>query len=234
MDDAPTAAELAGSQAALNEYVACMIMGDSFNEWRYLDRAVTALTNHNLAAGFGAEFASRKPPVDLDERQRWARAAVDAVHSMDLMSRRDAARARIEADNLQRWAPVRAALPSADGAALVYLITHAELGAAKVGISDTAGLRLAQHRRKGWQILAVFQVTAKAAMAIEADVLKWWRAELALPSFLRHNQMPQGGWTETVAAGSVDLAATVTRICSKAVAAPPPASRPQVAAGSAA
>jgi hypothetical protein len=34
--------------------------------------------------------------------------------------------------------------------------------------------------------------------------------------------MPQGGWTETVAAGRVDLAATVTRICNLAVASPPP------------
>jgi hypothetical protein len=30
-------------------------------------------------------------------------------------------------------------------------------------------------------------------------------------------QMPQGGWTETVAAARIDLAATVTRICNLAV-----------------
>jgi hypothetical protein len=34
--------------------------------------------------------------------------------------------------------------------------------------------------------------------------------------------MPQGGWTETVAAGRINLAATVTRICKLAVASPPP------------
>ena len=54
---------------------------------RYVDRALTALTNHNLAAGFGAEFACEKPPDDLDGRQRCARAAVNAVHLMDVMSR---------------------------------------------------------------------------------------------------------------------------------------------------
>ncbi len=91
------------------------------------------------------------------------------------------------------------------------------LGAAKVGIADMSGSRLAEHRREGWQILAAFQVTAKAAIAIETDVLSWWRGELGLPSFLRRDQMPQGGWTETVAAGRVDLAATVTRICNLAV-----------------
>jgi len=80
-----------------------------------------------------------------------------------------------------------------------------------------SGLRLAQHRRKGWQILAVFQVSAKSAAAIETDVLKWWRGALGLPSYLSRDQMPQGGWTETVAAGRVDLAATVTRMCNRAV-----------------
>lgn len=216
-----TADELAESQADLNEYLAYMIMGEAFNERRYVDRALTALTYHNLAAGFGAEFAGEKPPGDLDGRQRCARAAVNAVQSMDVMSRWDAKRARLEADQLQRWAPDGAPpLSTADGAALVYLITHAKLGAAKVGIADTSGLRLAQHRREGWQILAVFQVSAKSATAIETDVLKWWRGALGLPSYLTRDHMPQGGWTETVAAGSVDLAATVTRICNLAVSAP--------------
>jgi hypothetical protein len=63
----------------------------------------------------------------------------------------------------------------ADEPALVYLITHAAFGAAKVGIADASGLRLAQHRREGWQMLAAFQVTAKAAIAIETDILRWWR-----------------------------------------------------------
>ena len=40
----PTADELAESQADLNEYLAYMIMGEAFNERRYVDRALTALT----------------------------------------------------------------------------------------------------------------------------------------------------------------------------------------------
>jgi hypothetical protein len=48
--DVPTVDELAESQADLNEYLAHMIMGEAFNERRYVDRALTALTNHNLAA----------------------------------------------------------------------------------------------------------------------------------------------------------------------------------------
>jgi len=117
-----------------------------------------------LAGGFRAEFAGEKPPDDLGGRQRCARAAVNAVLSMDVVSRWDATRARLDADQLQRRSPDGAApLSTADGAALVYLITHAKLGAAKVGIADMSGLRLAQHRRNGWQILAVFQVSAKSA-----------------------------------------------------------------------
>jgi len=216
--DVPTADELAESQADLNEYLAYMIMGEAFNERRYVDRALTALTNHNLAGGFRAEFAGEKPPDDLAGRQRCARAAVNAVLSMDVVSRWDATRARLDADELQRRTPDGAApLSTADGAALVYLITHAKLGAAKVGIADMSGLRLAQHRRKGWQILAVFQVSAKSAAAIETDILKWWRGALGLPWYLSRDQMPQGGWTETVAAGRVELAATVTRMCNRAV-----------------
>src|SRR5580700_6173005 len=89
---------------------------------------------------------------------------------------------------------------------------------ASASIADTSGSRLAEHRRAGWQILAAFQVTARAAVTIETDVLGWWRGELGLPSYLSLGQMPQGGWTETVATGSIDLAATMTRICNLAVA----------------
>jgi len=67
-----------------------------------------------------------------------------------------------------------------------------------------------------------------AAAAIEADVLGWWRGQLGLPSYLRPDQMPQGGWTETAAAGAIDLAATVARICELALL---PGSRPGRAAG---
>ena len=48
-------------------------------------------------------------------------------------------------------------------------------------------------------------------------MLKYWRDLLGLPPCLKPGQMPQGGWTETVATGAIDLAATVTRICSLAV-----------------
>ena len=98
----------------------------------------------------------------------------------------------------------------------MYLITHPKLGAAKVGIADTSGLRLAQHRRAGWQVAAVFSVAAGRAAAVEAAMLEGWR-RAGMPSYLAQGQMPQGGWTETVALGRLDLAAEVTRLCKLAV-----------------
>lgn len=108
------------------------------------------------------------------------------------------------------------AVPARGGAALVYLITHAKLGAAKVGVADTSGLRLAQHRRAGWQIAAVFSVAAGRAAAVEAAMLEGWR-QAGMPSCLTRSQMPQGGWTETVKLERLDLAAEVTRLCKLAV-----------------
>ena len=46
---------------------------------------------------------------------------------------------------------------------------------------------------------------------------RWWRGTLGLPPCLGREQMPQGGWTETVATGSIDLPTTVTRICNQAM-----------------
>ena len=85
----PTSEELAESQATLNEYVAYMIMGQAFNELRYVDRAVTALLNFNLAAGF--ELCEEMPPDDAktppaaraDGGQRGARPGQDEPMGCD-------------------------------------------------------------------------------------------------------------------------------------------------------
>jgi hypothetical protein len=74
--------------------------------------------------------------------------------------------------------------------------------------------------------VAAFRVVGSAAVAIEDDVLGWWRTGLGLPSYLRSDQMPQGGWTETVTAARIDLAATVARVCELALR---PGSRPGAA-----
>ena len=40
---------------------------------------------------------------------------------------------------------------------------------------------------------------------MEQDIIKWFRVEIGLPIYLSDNQMPQGGWTETVDASEIDL-----------------------------
>jgi hypothetical protein len=97
-------------------------------------------------------------------------------------------------------------------AATVYLITHTGYGSAKIGITDAAGSRITKHAQRGWRALATVSVPGEIAVAIEKEILDWWRTELALPACLGRQEMPQGGWTETVDAAEIDLAATIRRI----------------------
>ncbi len=100
--------------------------------------------------------------------------------------------------------------------AVVYLITHPSLSAAKIGITDTAGRRLKKHAQQGWETLAAVPVPGELALSIEKEILDWWRGELALPVYLGRQEMPQGGWTETVDSTEIDLAATIRRIHDRA------------------
>jgi hypothetical protein len=216
---------VAASQASLNEIVAAIIRDGPADRWQ-AGNALSALRYHNWASGFTFEG---EPAPEVPWHRSLHDVAVRKTGVLEAGKRYRAKLARTEADALEHGLPREAAVLvarrgfRADGAALVYLITHAAYGAAKVGIADMSGSRLAEHRREGWQIVAVFQVTAKAAIAIETDVLRWWRGELGLPSFLGRGQMPQGGWTETVAAAAVDLAATVAHVCELALS---PGARP--------
>jgi hypothetical protein len=209
---------LAASQASLNEIVAAIIRDGPAGRWQ-AGNALNALRYHNWASGFTFEG---EPASDAPWDRPLQDAAVRKTRGLEAGKRYRAKLAQAEADALKHGLPYGAAPVKrrgfrADETALVYLVTHAGYRAAKVGIADTAGSRLAEHRRGGWQILAVFQVTAKAAIAIETDILRWWRGELGLPSYLSRGQMPQGGWTETVAAAGIDLAATVAHVCELAL-----------------
>lgn len=205
-------------QASLNEIAAALFKIAPGNP-EQARAALAALRELNWAAGL--EFEGVPPSPAGASREYHLGIAV--LHFGELEVRRawDRKRAAIEAQRLGRAVPEEALVAvrrsRASAPALVYLIMHAALGAAKVGISDPAGSRISEHRRAGWQLLAAFRVAASAALAIEADVLRWWRADLALPSFLTQEQIPQGGWTETVASGSIDLAATVAHICELAL-----------------
>ncbi len=96
--------------------------------------------------------------------------------------------------------------------AVVYLITHTEYDAVKIGIMNEGNSRLALHQRHGWRIVTTVRAPGEVAEAIECEILTWWRVGLCLPRWLGREEMPQGGWTETVAACDVDLGATMRRI----------------------
>ncbi len=95
---------------------------------------------------------------------------------------------------------------------MVYLIIHEGYGAAKIGITNSAGGRIITHRRRGWQVVTTVKVPGEVAWYIEANILSWWRLERRLPIYLGRNEMPQSGWTETVDSNEIDLPDTIRRI----------------------
>lgn len=102
---------------------------------------------------------------------------------------------------------------NASEGSIVYLVTHAAHGSAKVGVANGAGDdRLRNHRKHGWETVTTVSMPGEQALAVEAAVLRWWRKELGLPAHLGRNEMPHGGWTETVDLHEIDVAATIQRI----------------------
>jgi hypothetical protein len=70
-------------------------------------------------------------------------------------------------------------------------------------------MRLADHRRGGWETFKTLPTeNGYIAKQVEDAVLKWWRQELGLAYYLLPEQMPQGGFSETVDAAEVELEET--------------------------
>ncbi|MYS17876.1 hypothetical protein [Streptomyces sp. SID4982] len=87
------------------------------------------------------------------------------------------------------------------GASKVYVITHQDWNAIKIGIGACTGYtsRLIQHERQGWQLYqARDYTTGAAAQDVEQAVLGQLR-EAGLAPFLTREIMPNG-WTETCSA----------------------------------
>jgi hypothetical protein len=89
----------------------------------------------------------------------------------------------------------------------VYLMTHSEFGAHKIGLGGFASSvnRIEQHKKHGWKLFKSIDFeTAELAYETEQLILNWMRTELGLPQYLAIEQMPQGGHTETVDAAEID------------------------------
>jgi recombinational DNA repair protein (RecF pathway) len=90
--------------------------------------------------------------------------------------------------------------------ASLYLINHEEFGAHKVGIGGIEKKRIEQHSRLGWKTYKTLDFdTGDAAHAVEQKVISWFRNELGLFPYLSREEMPQGGYTETVDASEIDM-----------------------------
>ena len=102
-----------------------------------------------------------------------------------------------------------------DEPAYIYLMFHPELNSIKVGIggSTTRNDRIEVHKHYGWILYNKIQYTkGEDALEVEQNSLEWLRNDLNLPSYLLPSQMPQGGHTETIDAGEIDLPTIWRRI----------------------
>jgi hypothetical protein len=91
----------------------------------------------------------------------------------------------------------------------LYLLKHADLRALKIGVTNVDTNRLRDHKREGWRVVAQLFCSGEDAYEAEQAILRWWREELGAEAFLAAGDMPQGGWSETVSMGVVDVDDTV-------------------------
>ncbi len=93
--------------------------------------------------------------------------------------------------------------------AVVYLLTYGIGHLMKVGITNTNGVRLALHARRGWEQVATWSFDHGAdARDVEWAVLSWWSDCGAW--FADRDSVPAGvGYTETGHIGRVDVPDTV-------------------------
>ena len=103
----------------------------------------------------------------------------------------------------------------------LYLITHKDLSAHKIGIGNHKRARqyndrLKQHSKSGWTLFRQIDFeSTEDAFKVEQLTLKWLREVRHLPQYLGKKDMPQGGSSETVDASEIDLAQiwkTINRI----------------------
>lgn len=71
-----------------------------------------------------------------------------------------------------------------------------------------------RHRKHGWAVYRErrFEL-AIDAFKVEQAIIRWWRTELYQPVYLTADDMPQGGWTETVSADALSLPDIWSKVC---------------------
>ena len=89
-----------------------------------------------------------------------------------------------------------------------YVIQNSFLDSLKIGISntDSKGDRVEVHAKHGWILVERIDFeNGFLAYDFEQTLLTFIRNNLKVPYHLSKNEMPQGGWTETMSAESISL-----------------------------
>ena len=82
---------------------------------------------------------------------------------------------------------------------LVYLIGRVDLRALKIGVTREDSNRLEQHYDHGWVLRDIWRFESLTdAFLAEELVLDRWRNLYRCGPWLTRQQVPQGGWTETI------------------------------------
>jgi hypothetical protein len=95
-----------------------------------------------------------------------------------------------------------------DEPAFIYLITNPDLNSHKIGISglNSNTDRLKKHSKHKWATFKTLNLkTGEIAFELEQKILIWLRNDLCLPPYVLPEQMPQGGFSETVDANEIEL-----------------------------
>ncbi len=95
-------------------------------------------------------------------------------------------------------------------AGYLYLISHVNMNATKIGIANISKTKLADrfyhHQKQGWNLVARWDFNiGKDAKKIEKEILRILRKEMRIPPYLSKEDMPFGGWTETLSADAISL-----------------------------
>ena len=97
-----------------------------------------------------------------------------------------------------------------DKESYLYLITHQQFNAHKVGIANKSKVkstdRLYRHKQEGWEVIEVWNFDdGYAVTKIENRILSIIRKDMSVPQYLIKGQMKFGGQTETMDANLVSI-----------------------------
>ena len=90
---------------------------------------------------------------------------------------------------------------------ILYLVKNDSYRAMKVGVSSETARqdRIKSHKDNGWEVVKTWTVVdAGLAEVVETSVLSHWRTVVGAPIAMQRKDMPQGGYSETVAMLFID------------------------------